>query len=365
MVGFIMAIVLSHISHGWYGGVVESLMIFFPVIIGYYMIINAVDSTEKINNFIILIILLSSFLAYEGCLQFQTGSSDGGMTPIIENNINTATGAIDEIIRIRWFGVFNDPNDLGLALVLVLPFLLNMLLNKKYVLPVISLPLIMSAIYFTNSRGSVLAGVAGIFAYCVFRYKSKTGAILGAVIAILLFALGPSRMGELSVTESSAYERLEAWDAGFQMFKANALFGVGMGMFTEFNDLTAHNSYMLVLAELGLFGTFCFVGLIYYPIKWTWHNLLFSRDVELDDTERGVLCAIAGSLSGLLVAMFFLSRSYILLPFMLIALFMATVKAIDSKSVIPQASLGKDLKEIFLLTLLITAFINILIKLLL
>ena len=71
-------------------------------------------------------------------------------------------------------------------------------------------------------------------------------------------------MAQISNGDDSAYGRVEAWYEGIQMFKSSPVFGVGKGMFTDFNNLTAHNSYMLVLAELGFVGSIFFLGLFFY-----------------------------------------------------------------------------------------------------
>jgi hypothetical protein len=38
----------------------------------------------------------------------------------------------------------------------------------------------------------------------------------------------------------------------------------GSARYTEFNDLVAHNSFVHTLGELGLLGSFCFVGMGYW-----------------------------------------------------------------------------------------------------
>src|SRR3546814_18467251 len=83
----------------------------------------------------------------------------------------------------------------------------------------------------------------------------------GAVIAGILGAAGmdgmmmlPTRLQELDAGESSAYGRIESWYDGIQMFLANPVFGVGVGNFTYHTWLTAHNSFVLALAEHGIVG---------------------------------------------------------------------------------------------------------------
>ena len=54
--------------------------------------------------------------------------------------------------------------------------------------------------------------------------------------------------------------RLDAWSAGLGMFRQQPFFGVGYNMFTDHNEITAHNSFVLCFAELGLFGYFIWLA---------------------------------------------------------------------------------------------------------
>ena len=61
--------------------------------------------------------------------------------------------------------------------------------------------------------------------------------------------------------------RAEAWATGLDMFKHSPIFGVGARLFNEHHFLTAHNSFVLTLAELGLIGMMLFVTFIYLSFK--------------------------------------------------------------------------------------------------
>lgn len=365
VLGFTLAIVLSHLSHGYIDGAVISLQSFFPIIVGYFLVAHGLDSKKKINWFILLLIGLTTILAYEGVLQVTDGMSHGGMEPFYQRVIN-ADGVLIELPRIRWFGPFNDPNDLGLALVLVVPFLVDFLLKKRWILTALTLPLLVYAVYLTNSRGAILSLAAGLFAYLVLRYRSMKGVIVGLVLAAMGMTFGPSRMAQMSAAEESANGRLEAWHEGFQMFKSSPLFGVGQGMFTDYHNLTAHNSYVLVLAELGFFGSLFFMGLFLISFRWGWVNLLSGKpEVRLAEADRTQFCALFGSLTGLMTAMFFLSRSYILLPFIVLALLTAYVNLPEYQ---PESTARFDLVpnfrwgQIALVVVGEMIFINVLVK---
>jgi O-antigen ligase len=67
--------------------------------------------------------------------------------------------------------------------------------------------------------------------------------------------------------ELSTEMRYEAWASGLDMWHHHPLFGVGARMFSEHHYLTAHNSYVLSLAELGFVGLVLFVAIMYLCMK--------------------------------------------------------------------------------------------------
>lgn len=361
MFGFVFAIIMSHVSHFYIGGAINSINIFLPSITGFFLIICYIDSNKRFHFLLLLLIILSTYLAYEGWLQYTTGFSHGGLEPVYQES-ELVDEEIVMIPRIRWYGVFNDPNDLGLGLVLVIPFLLNMLLQRQYLVPMITLPLISLAIYYTNSRGTVLAGLVAIGSYFIIRYRSFYGALVGGMFALVLFLFGPSRMSSVSASEESAYGRIEAWYEAYQMFKSNPVFGVGQGMFTDYHTLTAHNSFVLVMAELGFVGLFFYTGLFYFPLRWLWINLFKKESSILPDDYICRISSAFASLLGIMSAMFFISRSYMLIPFMLLALTTAVSRMhVDAPALLEESKIN-HLKNIFYLTLFQLIAINVIVK---
>jgi O-antigen ligase len=335
VLGFTVAIALSHLSHGYIGGAVDSLIDFSPALVGYFLVAHALDSQKKVQWFVFLLVGLTTVLGYEAWLQSVQGFSHGGMDPLIQYQTNLE-GVREGLPRVRWFGMFNDPNDLGLALMLPVPFLLDRLLGRKYLLAAACLPVLLYGLYLTNSRGAMLALLASVFVYLVLRYRSVKGVAVGLLLAAVLVVFGPSRMAQMSAGDDSAYGRIEAWCEGFQMFKSAPVFGVGKGMFTDYHSLTAHNSFMLVLAEMGVVGSFFFLGMFFYPLRWAQRNLQGKTESAEGEREWRFRAGCVGSLVGVLAAMFFLSRAYILLPFMLVGLLSVAIYGLREPSLVPQ-----------------------------
>ena len=51
------------------------------------------------------------------------------------------------------------------------------------------------------------------------------------------------------------------------MFMQSPIWGVGFGQYTEYSALTAHNTYVLVLGELGFVGAFLFSMVVWISLK--------------------------------------------------------------------------------------------------
>jgi O-antigen ligase len=125
------------------------------------------------------------------------------------------------------------------------------------------------------------------------------------LLALPLIMLG-SRTGEGA--SSSTTERLESWSAALDLFIEHPLRGVGHAMFTGHHYLTAHNSYLLAAAEMGIVGLLLFVGLLYACGKTLGTALRFYPVGHAP--PRRWATALLAAFGGLTVGMFFLSFTY-------------------------------------------------------
>lgn len=331
MIGLYIAIVLSHLSHSYFGGAIQSINEFFPVFISYFIIAHTINTEQKLKLFLLLLISCAAFLAFEGILEVSNGESYFGVKALEQGVGYNDDGSRIFVQRIKWVGPFADPNDLAMVFVFAVPILLDLLLKRIIFFPLITLGLILYGLYLTNSRGGMLSLLVSLFVFFVLRYKSVKGMTIGLCLGAVLMIFGPSRMGEMSASEDSAHGRLDAWYNGYQMFQSSPLFGVGKGMFTDFYTLTAHNSFVLVISELGLLGAIFFVGCFYYPLVNGYNTIFRSKSSCTDMNLLSIHNALLSSLMGLIISMFFLSRSYVLLPYMCVALLMFFTRLVDNK----------------------------------
>lgn len=357
MVLFFLSMPLSHISHFYFGGAWLSFQNFLPIFLGYFLVTHSIQCEKHVRVMFWVITLCSLFLVFEGYLEQVRGISYFGVEPIFENT--RFAGEILTTIRIKWLGPFSDPNDLALLFVIPIPFMIVRLYEKS-VIAIFVLVALLFGLYLTNSRGGMLSAVVAISSFFILKYKSKKGMMLGIFLGLVILVLGPSRMSTISADESSAAGRIDSWYEGYQMFKSSPLFGVGQGMYTDFHELTAHNSFVLVLAELGLFGVIAFVGMfvaVYRKAKL----ILYCSGQELDNQLNvTMIVAVSSSLLGVMASMFFLSRSYILLPYVLLGMLCRLVEF--NHTSYREGVTGRLLYIIFIVSVVLIVSVNIMIK---
>jgi len=311
MLGFLGCILFSHISNGYLQGTIDSFNDFAPNVVMFFLFVNILTTERKIKIAIWLIIILTVILAIEGIQQHYKGIGWAGQTPYLDKE--------RQEFRIRWIGIFNDPNDLALVFVIGIGFLMSFLFGKlNFLIKVTSIIMLFTigyALFYTNSRGGFLALSAMILFIFLRRMKNKLLSLsLGGLLAFIVILFGPSRMSDMSASEASAYGRIESWYQGFQMLKSAPIFGVGYRMFADYHFQTAHNSYILIAAETGIVGLFVWLSLVYLCFKGLvivgWRNY----------TSKSYLLGLEAALVGFMSAGYFLSRSYIMVLYLLLAL---------------------------------------------
>lgn len=311
ILGLFLSILMSHVVHTYFGGLMLAWEHFLPIFILFFLLLNSINTKKKFGMIVWLMIFLIAILVPQGMYQLERGYGWAGQ--------NITHDFHRQEYRINWIGIFNDPNDLALAFVIAIGFLLAFAFGRiMFLMRVASLGLIgllSYGIFLTNSRGGLLALMVTIYFYFVKRTnKMVVGSIIGAILAFAVFAIGPSRKALFNVEEASAASRVELWYGGILLMKANPIFGAGYDMFTEDLPQTAHNSFILAGAELGMVGLFFWMALIYSSYQG------LSTVQQKDPDLRTYAIGLQSALVGFMAAAFFLSRTYVIVPYLLFAL---------------------------------------------
>ena len=232
-----------------------------------------------------------------------------------------------------------DPNDIALMAAVTIPFSLRLILRQGFgsrVLGIAGIGSALALVLRSGSRGGMLAVSAVVLAH-LFMFRRSIPrrlklALVGAIVVAVALAPGVfmerlASLGQVSgdynVTASSG--RIEIWKRGIGLFVNDPLTGVGLGQYRDaeaavgqalvapgegFAGHTAHNSYLLAAAELGILGIIGYLGLL-LPI------LPLARKARQCVRVDRTLLVIAGigetlaiGIVGLLVGGFFLSATY-------------------------------------------------------
>ena len=339
VVAFLLVAMISEAASGWSGGALQVLAIFGPVVLTFVILANAVTTRERVIIVMKIFTVCGAVLALHGVLQVVSGIGWTGK-PLVEDG------------RIQYVGIFSDPNDLGLLFVTALPMAFYLSsrggwagLARLFWLALAGL--LLYGTYLTVSRGAVLAIAAIAVVYIWRRFGLIVAGIIGAagVGGILLL---PSRLSEMNAEESSAAGRVDAWYSGLQMFIEHPILGVGPGNFTDYNDLAAHNSLVLVLAETGIVGYVLWVAFVGYCFWMTASAANYSGagiDHEAEWKKwRPIFVTLLLSLVGWSAAAFFLSRSYVITLYLLTGLIVGAYTAAQKQvPSLRQFHLSKDL----------------------
>ncbi len=245
----------------------------------YFIITNIVKTQKKVLIIIGVLILLGTISSCVGFYQYING---------------IGLKLVGDTVRI--FGTTQNPNTLAAELVLIVPIIAALFKNVKLksikAILLISLGIIITAIILTFSRAgmvTLLIVLALSFTRFMFPDKKPLIAILFSLLVIslvvlLVLPLVPqeylSRMKTIThLEEISIASRLEAWRLAAKSMFENPFIGVGFGVFkyafltqaltspdmkTKFILLHAHNMYLHVGAEAGVFAFIFLLSIIFY-----------------------------------------------------------------------------------------------------
>ncbi len=230
--------------------------------------------------------------------------------------------------------LLGDPNDLALVLLFPLGFALATLVRLRLTrslgwLCLVALPLIVTAIIMTQSRGGALGMLAVFGVVGLYHVRSKLIILaLGAGLAVSVAGamdLGSRQSGgleELSEAgiDNSALERIYAWTAAVNMTTTYPVRGVGIKNFSsQFRifspkwvgrNMDVHSTWLGVMAETGLPGLGLFVTIIVMvlvSLRRSWRQL---QRMAADPIYLIFCMALIAGLAGFCVSGTFLTQGF-------------------------------------------------------
>lgn len=338
LLAFLVLAMFGMGMNGWWGGGLDVLNKMLPSIAFFLLAFAATRDLKALKRFLWVIGLSCMVLVFHGWQQRTYGVGFTGEEAIQE-------------VRIRYIGILNDPNDLGLLFNMAIVgsgYLYSTAKAKLARLTSLGfIAILLYGIYLTDSRGSMLATMTAAV-YVLYRVRGKA-AVISTLSVVLPVLWAATRLSTISSEEASAEGRIDAWREGLFMLRESPLFGVGYGGFADNNfGLTAHNSIILPLAELGIPGYVCWFSFCATCAVMCW-KAANSDNARDDGSQRQAAQAIFIMGLAFFVGAMFLSQSYKPMIFIVCGLAAArgvacfnTVESLAAVGVLPSA--GRTVK---------------------
>jgi putative inorganic carbon (HCO3(-)) transporter len=230
--------------------------------------------------------------------------------------------------------VVGDPNYFSVSALLFLPMAYLMLKEKgrpwQWMYCVGCLILTVLALMVSASRGGFL-GMTGAALFIILRSRARIRnmavIIVGMILLTVLTPFSPwDRFANPTSGDTAAVDtRVALWHAGMRMVEAHPFLGVGLGNFrfeapayvnyaelptVERADRVAHNSYVEIVAELGLPGLLTFAAILVSALFSTEGVRRRAARAGIEFLQQVALGSQAGII-GASIAIFFVSAHYL------------------------------------------------------
>lgn len=333
----------SWFPHGGLGANVKTLLDLSPNVIVYFVGVMLLGSPTKLSFLRTVLVLVAIFVMINAFMGIPFARVSGVTTPYDLTSDSGIPGSHEHDVRIRGLGMLNDPNVFGQFLLMILPMLY---VSKKdsargvgYLVSVPITILLLIGVYYTGSRGAEMGVAALIGLYLIGRSKVK-GLLISGVIAMgMLLVVNATRNRTIGMKEG--LDRLAIWSDGMSYVKSSPIWGIGFESFTDKQGMTAHNSFLLCAAELGLVGLFLWVSMIMVTM------------IQLGRIPKSVgasnpamarwAAAVRLSLGVYLFTGFFLSRTYELPLFLLLGMAGSIIASFGGDEALPLRGTGWSL----------------------
>ncbi|OAI41159.1 hypothetical protein AYO40_03705 [Planctomycetaceae bacterium SCGC AG-212-D15] len=320
-----LAAVLSHLAQLALEPAWDIAVEFGKVIVFYLLLVGLVNSTQRLRQFLRVLLLLILVVAAIGMLEYHGLVEIPGLTTLQERHWNDAAGEWDVYARVRATGIFNDPNDL--SLILSLGFFLSLYclgdrdLGTGRILGLPAMALFLYALKLTQSRGGLLGLLAGCVMLMRTRYGWKKTLLLSAVVVpVIVVAFGGRQTNfDISSTDDTGQHRIQLWAEGMTELRTAPLFGIGANTYQERCGLVAHNSYVHGYTELGLVGGALFVSAFYFAL-WPLERLCGRTHAWPDDELRRLHPYLLAIVTAYAVGLLSLSRNYVIPTYLVLGL---------------------------------------------
>ena len=308
--------------------VTEGFLLLLPLIIS---IVLFVDSFERLRVFMKYWNFLAIYIAVNGILGLGLAGS----------------------------AFLNDENDFSLLMNMMLPFAACLFVYERQkamkVIYLMASLLSVASIVLSSSRGGFVGLLSVSAVIWLASPRKLLSLVLVGVLGLCVYVVADQNYWDSIATiaktdEGTAEERIDSWQAGWEMFKDNPL-GVGPGnfpvRFPEYQSESmprnmwgrqAHSLWFTLLPELGIPGALLYLSLLRLNLRDLWYLRRLSKESDNHRFVYFLSVAFMASLAGYFASGTFLSVLYYPHYWYLTAMIVATRQVVDdvdpSKSIV-------------------------------
>jgi|SRR6201991_1717823 len=286
---------------------------YIKVVIMFIVMVNVIRNESRLKALILLILVASCIVSIGGLNEYRAG------------NLAVEGKRITGIIG----NLFENPNDLALHLVTVIPIVIALGLGSRN--PFSKLLyfgtsfILLAGTVVTFSRAGFLGLICmfGVLAWRLMRGNKPIVFIGGALLVVLFLALAPGayRSRLATTKDDSATARTDELKRSIYITIRHPLLGVGMNNFVVYSNSehATHNAYTQVSSEVGVPAGVIYVLFLVAAFKRT-RRMPHPR--EVDKRDRGLpylAIGLQAALVGFMVSSFFASVAFVWYIYYLVA----------------------------------------------
>ncbi len=314
VLGLQAMVILSHLGNG---NTVYARMMgfeFFKIVLYYLVLVALLDTPAKFLRFTRYLVGLITIMVTLTLLHYSGQITLPAMETLTREEVDASTGEVYNVLQIQGTGIFSDPNDLCLILVIGMGICLHAMSDRRsgVLRATWAVPLMLFGytLALTHSRGGFLALLTGMMVTIIAKFGARRSLPLLVLGLPAMFVLFAGRQTNISTSSGTGQARIQLWAAGMDVFRQRPFFGVGQGLIAEEITQETHNSFVHCYPDMGFLGGTLFLALYGVSVA-TVYRLGSQGDTIADPGLRQFRPYLMGVLAAYIAGMSSISRAYI------------------------------------------------------